>query len=465
VSCENNNIAILGLGKSGRAALTLAVNHKFNVIAVDDSNSPKLQSFADSFSNNPNINFILGERDRKFSSCDEIVISPGISPTSKLGKNAIDSKIPIISELEFGLRYLDAPCLAVTGTNGKTTVTEMTTAILTHAGLNAVSAGNIGVSTSEIACSDSKYDVAVIEASSFQLDNIADFTPVAAALLNIHSDHIDWHSSFENYAKAKFNIFKNLKEDSSCIMNKNLSDMFALIANYKHLKPFTFSIDGNDADIYYNSLSAQLASTIFSSHISASILKNWKKHNIENLLASSALAAKILKNPKDLTEAVRKLIETFHPAPHRQELVAVHEGISFVNDSKSTNPASLIAALGAFSRKQSNICLIAGGLDKKMDFSDVIQHKNKIKAIFLIGDSKKSLVSLWNYDIHCILCDSLEDAVTGAADIAVNGDVVMLSPGCASMDMFENYKERGNVFRSFVLNKIIGEQVNADMLK
>jgi len=451
---NKKNITILGLGKSGRAAVKLALSSGYSVCAVDSNDSDSLREFQRQFADNEKIQFIFGQDNITFPDSEQIVISPGIRPDSTLGLAAASSSVPTISELEFGLSFFNKPYLAVTGTNGKTTVTEMTTKILQHCGLNAVSVGNIGIPASEIALSNSNYDIAVVEASSFQLENTVNFSPRGAALLNIHSDHIDWHKSFDNYSNAKLKIFKNLINSNSSVINYNLLSLFKSAVG-SNFKPFTFSYSSPNADIYYNSEENKIYSHILHLPISTETLKQFSKYNIENILAALSLSSIAIDDKKKLHQATVKLIDCFIPPLHRQELIAIQNGVKYINDSKSTNPLALIAALDASSQKDNSICLIAGGLDKQMDFSDVLKYKNKIKVVFLIGDSKKSLVSLWNYDIHCILCNSLKEAVYAAADFADSGDVVLLSPGCASMDMFENYQERGNVFRNLVLNDII----------
>jgi UDP-N-acetylmuramoylalanine--D-glutamate ligase len=451
---NGKHITVLGLGKSGMAAVELALKKGYSVFAADSRSSDLLNEFRCRFRGNNNIQFSLGRVQIEIPDCSEIVISPGIRPDSDFGRLALASGIPVVSELEFGLRFIDRPYLTVTGTNGKTTVTEMTVQILRNYGMRAAGIGNIGVPVSETALSEEKFDIAVVEASSFQLEYSENLHPAAAALLNIHSDHIDWHKNFTNYSNAKLKMFKNIKKDNCAVINYNMKDSDLL----QGVEPVTFSYESDEADIYYDSGTGGIYSSIFGKPLFCGALRNFSRHNIENILAASALASVVAEEKKLFRTAVQNCIENFTPSPHRQELVAVYNGIKFINDSKSTNPLSLIAALDACAGGDKSVCLIAGGLDKQMDFSDVLKYKNKIKVIFLIGDSKKSLVTLWNYDIHCILCDTFKDAVSGAADFAESGDVVLLSPGCASMDMFENYQERGNVFRNLILNDIIGNK-------
>ena len=450
---NNKRINVLGLGVSGIAAAELAISKGLYVNAIDQGSSDLCKNFMKKMSGNKQITFFIDYTEKSLPDADEIIISPGIRPDSILGQLAINSNIDIISELEFAVRYLDIPYVAITGTNGKTTTTEMTGFISKNSGLRTLLAGNIGLAASEAVLLQSDYDFIIFEVSSFQLEFIKNFSPLAAAILNIDSDHIDWHGTFEAYQQAKFKIFSNSNSSLIRIINYELLSTYAELNIGGKFKPITFSLNNSNADVFYN-LSTRLIQSSFLEKELKLKCDVWAKHNIENLLAAIALTSSFINDPKELRSAVSKLIANFCPAPHRQEIIARKNDVLYINDSKATNPAALIAAVQAFSKRDRDICLIAGGLDKNMDFSDIIKLKNKIKAVFLIGDSKKALVSLWNYDIHCILCNSFEESVLQAASHAKQDEIVLLSPACASMDMFENYKERGDVFRSIVLNDL-----------
>ena len=446
-------INILGLGVSGVATAELAISKGLYVNAIDQGSSDLCKKFMKKMLGNEQITFFTDYIENYLPEADEIIISPGIKPHSYLGQLALNSNIEIVGELEFALRYLEIPYVAITGTNGKTTTTEMTGSISKYSGLRTLLAGNIGLAASEAVLLQFDYDIVIFEVSSFQLEFIKDFKPLAAVILNIDSDHIDWHGSFDAYQQAKFKMFSNSNSASMRIINYDLLSLYSELNTDDNVKAITFSLENINADVFYNSSTDLIQASFMNKDLK---LKGdvWAKHNIENLLAAIALSSSFINEPEKLNCAVSKLISNFSPAPHRQEIIASKNDVLYVNDSKATNPAALIAAVQAFSKRDKDICLIAGGLDKNMDFSNIIKLKNKIKAVFLIGDSKKALVSLWNYDIHCILCNSFEESVLQAASHAKQDEIVLLSPACASMDMFENYKERGDVFRSIVLNDL-----------
>jgi UDP-N-acetylmuramoylalanine--D-glutamate ligase len=425
---------VLGLGVSGMSAVELAATHGIAVTGIDE-NPGKLNT------NNKKTTIITNFNCDKLPDADLIIISPGIADNSRLGKLAADSGVPVISELDFASRFAKVPIIAVTGTNGKTTVTEMTNMLLE----NSVAAGNIGYPLSS-AVEDKKAGTLVVEVSSFQLEKSPSFTPNAAVILNISSDHIDRYANFAEYKWTKFNIFRNIANSADMIINYNLLDDWkkwnsSLEKPHKSL-PLTFSAEESNADISRTGEVVHLQSMeIGDADISSSEIRGI--HNIENFMAAAALAARIQDD--NLEDRINYLLNNFRISPHRQEIVTVKNGITYVNDSKSTNPDSLIAALKSFGRDK-NICLIAGGLDKDMDFSEIVSHKGKIKKAFLIGESKKMLQKLWAPQISSEICLSLENAIEKAEESASKGDTILLSPGCASMDMFANYKERGDIF-------------------
>ena len=440
-SNEIKKVTVLGLGISGKAAVELAAKHGFSVTAIDEKEGTDLIWDI----NDSNLNRITvrtGFKESTLPNSDLIVISPGISNTSKLGRLASGSGVPIISELDFASRFATSPIVAITGTNGKTTVTEMTEMILD----NAISAGNIGHPLS-LAVEDTSKECLVVECSSFQLEKSPSFSPTTAAILNITSDHLDRYANFAEYRKAKFNIFRNIANCADMIINYNLLCDWQKWAKEVRIpsdqRPLTFSATESEADITCNGSTVSLKA-IGLGDIDISEAEIHGNHNIENFMAAAALASRII-DADFLNDRINLLLRTFRPSPHRQEIIAEKNGIIYVNDSKSTNPDSVISALKRFG-KEKNICLIAGGLNKEMNFSDIKKEAGKIKNTFLIGETKNMLQNLWEPEIHCKICKSLEDAVRKSENSASKGDIILLSPGCASMDMFKNYKERGESF-------------------
>lgn len=449
---NHKKIIILGLGVSGQAALKLAIQKGLSVLAVDENNTPEVTAIKEQYEQK-NVSINPEWKENKFPDADLIVISPGIDKKSQLGKIATHSGIPIISELEFGFYYSRCPILAVTGTNGKTTVTELTTHLLNAAGRKAEAAGNIGVSLSEAAINSEALDFLVVEVSSFQLERCHYFAPCSAALLNVSSDHIDRHLNFTDYSKTKFRIFKNITSQEHMIIRRDLLEAWRSFTD-KRDKPVTFSASDSNADFYLSE--GKTVSLRTNGKIQP--LLNLAEtrlpglHNAENIMASLALVFSVIPSPP--LQIIKKAICEFRTGQHRLELIMKSNGIRYIDDSKATNPDALIAALRSVGKKK-NICLIAGGLDKKMDFSAVLNEADKIKSIFLVGECKKKLATLWEGAINCVIYDSFEDAVLAACSKAESGDVVLLSPGCASMDMFKDYKERGEKFKNLIKRRII----------
>ena len=439
------NIIILGLGISGWAAVELALKKGFKVCAIDEKTSPELEDFTKSHADG-RIDFRLGWDNISLPDADLIVISPGIGSSSPLGQAASRSGIPVISELEFGFRFCKTPILAVTGTNGKTTTTELTCHLLNSIGRKSAVSGNIGIPLSKSVLDPDKYDFLVVETSSFQLDSAANFAPEAAVLLNITSDHMNRYETQKDYAKSKFSVFRNIKSPENKIMRSDLLPYWNEFFPGAE-KPVTISCSDETADYYFDrngeiKIGGKSFIRLSETHLLGA-------HNAENLMASLALVFSVVPEPP--IELLKKGICGFRTGPHRLEIVGKSNGITYINDSKATNPDSLIVALRAVGAK-NNVCLIAGGLDKNMDFAPVLTEKDRLKAVFLVGECKNKLANLWKNDISCVIFKTFENAVIAACDKAEPGDVVLLSPGCASMDMFKDYRDRGHKF-TLIINR------------
>lgn len=363
---------------------------------------------------------------------DIIVASPGVPPlTSNLYKQAAASGKEFIGELELGFRYWKRPVLAITGTNGKTTTTALVEHLLKQCGVNAASAGNIGRPLCDLAA-DKQADVAVVEVSNFQLELAPEFAPDCALLLNIQSDHIDRYADgFAGYYAIKQQIFKNVPEEKSV---RGLS-----FAGYDKCRRVTVQngtlfIDGK----------ALL-------HQDETDLPGLP--NAENLAGAVEL---ILRYDENLVlndlDRFAAAVKSFKRAPHRIEKVGSGKGISFVNDSKGTNPAAVVAALDAIN---TPVVIMLGGLAKGMDFSILKSRKDKIRYAVFYGQDREEIKAVLDGCFTGIDTGMDFNAAFNAATAAAKaGDTVLLSPGCASMDMFKNYKERGEKFRELVLNFI-----------
>ena len=446
-----SSVNVLGLGKSGVSAAKLADRLGLRISAFDEKEPADMQALSKEISPDRLQLFPKWIGD-KLPSCSLNVVSPGISKDSALWKAAVNSGAEIVSELEFAYRFLEAPIIAITGTNGKTTTTEMLSFLLGKEGMRAPSAGNIGVPLSDFASSCEKYDIIVVEVSSFQLENCTSFAPVSAALLNITSDHMNRYSDFDDYAATKFRVFNGIRPKENMVIRKDLLPLWKKFLPASP-GPMTFSGTEHDADFHVGNDSRlcieKNGRPCSFMNMSECALKG--VHNAENILAATSMVLSVIPDADPLK--IGKNVCEFRTGPHRMELVAEFNKVKYINDSKATNPDSVVAALNSIAGT-GNVCLIMGGLDKNMDFSTLLQHSGKIKSIFLLGESKKKLANLFEGYIYYKMYDDFEDAVIAASSATEPGDVVLLSPGCASMDMFQDYRERGNKFIEIVNGRI-----------
>lgn len=451
---------VLGLGVSGFAAARLAAEQGGPVVSLDAGDSPGLRERAGALAA-AGVDVRLGWTAAQWPEAAprQAVISPGIAPASVLGRLAAALPCPVISELEFGFRHCACPVLAISGTNGKTTTTELLEHCLRTAGRRVLAAGNIGVALCEAARRSRELDWLAVEVSSFQLESGDRFAPAAAALLNITPDHLDRHGTMSRYAAAKGLLFRNLRRAGQAVLRRDLLDWPEIRAALPRdgSRPILFSGDETAGADWFVRADGMLCRRRpdggATPLVSRQELQLKGRHNLENVLAASALC-ELAGLP---AEAVRPGLTSFHPSPHRLQWVGVDaRGVTYINDSKATNPDALIRALDAVRGEiTGKIVLIAGGLDKKMDFAAVPPHlARQARAVFLIGASKERLAKAWNPVVYCKECDSLAAAVDAAAGMAQPGDAVLLSPACASMDMFVNYADRGNRFCELVKRRL-----------
>ena len=451
---EDMKVLILGLGKSGFAAAMLAKSEKAEVSVLDTgSDDEALIDRAEQLRIN-GIEVHLGWTEKTWNEDDLqlAIISPGIPKNSVLGNLAESLSCEIISELEFGFRYTKCPVLAVTGTNGKTTTVELTTHCLSGAGKQVLAAGNIGLPLSKACLQSHELDYIVVEASSFQLEHVARFAPLAASCLNITSDHMDRYESQTEYLQTKLAIFDQLQDSGKAIIRQDLWVQEALrkYPLFATGPPVIFTSDTDNKEAEYF-----LDAEGFLSHRDEEVLERLMhrdemkligRHNVENALVAIALCRQTGLSFETITEQVK----CFEPSPHRLELVLVHQEVTYINDSKSTNPDAMIQAIRTTKemlRDKGELLLIAGGKDKDMNFDSVLSELNEnIKEVFLIGELTKQLNESWKSIVPCRPMDSLDAVVDAVINSASAGDIVLLSPGAASQDMFINYADRGSQF-------------------
>lgn len=428
---------VIGAGASGEAAARLlAATGSREILLVDASDGPGPSACAARLANS-GVRAILGPEALTASvSADLAVISPGIDPRSPLAQNISGRGIPMIAEIELAYRHAKLPVVAITGTNGKTTTTELVTAIINASGPGAVACGNIGLPFSTAVLDPKSAGIFVVETSSFQLEGIVSFRPKVAAWLNFSPDHLDRHASIEEYRTAKLRIFEN-----------QTSDDFAVVNAREQLPPLAASTlrFGNPSQGAHLSIDdSGMIRHADKPILDTSRLALKGAHNHENLMAALGCAVSLGIDP----EGALSVLETFQPGRHRLEFIAERSGVRFLNDSKSTNPDSLARALEAVA---SPVILIAGGKDKGFDFKPVAPLvRQQCAAVFLIGETAGRIASEWP-GVSCRPCSSLAEAVSAARDAAMPDATVLFSPGTSSFDMFRDYADRGDQFRTLVL--------------
>ncbi len=439
-------LVILGAGESGIGAALLGKQKGFEVFVSDGGQIKDIYKQELAVNNIPfeeghrSWNIILG--------ADEIVKSPGIPEKSELMKKVRERGVSVISEIEFAWRFSkDKKIIAITGSNGKSTTTALTYHIFRTAGLNAALVGNIGISYArQVALEPADYYV--IEISSFQLDDIRDFKPDVAILLNITPDHLDRYDyKMENYVASKFRIAMNqTKEDFFIYCKDDPEIRHYLETKPIYSEPIPFSImeplkEGGFIENEQLNIHVKDEPVIMSMYDLA--LKG--KHNLYNSMAAG-IAGRTMDIRK---EKIRESLASFKSLEHRMEYVATVRGVDFINDSKATNVNSVWFALESMERP---VVLIMGGVDKGNDYSairDLV--KEKVKAIICLGVDNRPIHEGLSKDIEVMVnTDNMKDAVAAAFQMSSKGDVVLLSPACASFDLFKNYEERGRQFKEAV---------------
>jgi len=390
---------ILGLGKSGKAVCFFLLSKKKKIVAIDnnlieDDEIRKLKQ------NNVEI---LKDNDIDFNEIQKVIISPGVHPNHEIIKKVKENNIEVIGEIQFAVKYLKNKCIAITGTNGKTTLTKLICHILNENNKKAVALGNVGVSLTAYLNEIKKDEILILELSSFQLETLKTKFIDAAVIINITPDHLDRYKTFQDYALAKLNIIKCLKKNKILFTTKEVIERYFVLNNKINIK--------------------EIKNEVFD--IARQICLDWQISN----------------------DDIDKAIKTFKKIEHRLEFVREINGVCFYNDSKATN---VDAVLYAVKKIAVPIILIAGGVDKGFGYK--IWEKtfsNRVKNIIAIGQSANKIkLELIGFDVQ-ILSD-LESAVKKAFSLAQKNDCILFSPGCSSFDMFKNYEHRGKVFKKIV---------------
>jgi UDP-N-acetylmuramoylalanine--D-glutamate ligase len=444
---KGKKVLVVGLGKSGLAA-ALFLRQRGALVTVSDARS------ADQLTKE--IPALLeagimveagGHGLLTFRRQDLIVVSPGVPLDTPELAQVRSFGLPVIGELELAARFLKGNILAITGSNGKTTTTTLVGEILERAGLPTLVGGNIGVPVVALIDGSTDTSWSVLEVSSFQLESTEQFHPKIAVILNITPDHLDRHGSFENYAQAKERILASQNEQDFVVLNAD-NTRAAASAERAKAQIYRFSIEHSVEKgawleagwvVFRHSPNEAPERIIL---LSAIPLKG--AHNVENVLAA-VVAARLAGAPVD---AIRSAIEAFHAVEHRLEFVATIDGVAFYNDSKATNVDAAAKAIAAF---PGGIHLILGGKDKNSDYTQLAQLlRERVSAVYTIGAAAAKIESQLRGVVSLLSCETLDRAVSSAAAAARPGEVILLAPACSSFDQFENYEQRGSIFKQLV---------------
>ena len=445
---ENKRILVVGMGKSGIAATQALLKLGAVVSVYDRKEEDKIDTQLIQFLRNKNVTCYFGEEPDNTNELDMVVISPGVPLDTGFVQKAKDAGAEVIGELEIAYRVGKGKYIAITGTNGKTTTTTLVGEIFKNSKRKTHVVGNVGVAVISKALCATEEDWLVTETSSFQLETTKYFRPEVSALLNVTPDHMDRHKTLENYAQAKAMIFKNQDESQYFVVNYDDEESYKLVKQCKaKVIPFSrrtvldlgcFVLDG---DIVINNEKGQCIDIC-----SADELKIPGAHNLENVLAASAVSYFAGISP----EVIAKTLREFEGVEHRLEFSGEVDGIRFVNDSKGTNPDASIKAIEAM---KDNIILIAGGYDKGSEYEEFINSfQGKVKHMMLLGKTapkiKETAERLGFSKIT--MCKDMDECVKVAYKLASHGDTVLLSPACASWDMYTCFEQRGEHFKNCV---------------
>lgn len=444
MSQTNQHIVILGAGESGVGAALLAKVKGFSVFVSD---AGKIKEVFQLELDENGIRWEDGGHSEEIEKADVVIKSPGIPSTANVIQGFKKRGISVIGEIEFAARYTRATLIAITGSNGKTTTTHLTHHVLQKGGLRVEMAGNMGESLARKVCNDKQPDVFVIELSSFQLEDMFDFKAHISVLLNITPDHLDRYDyNMENYARAKFRIAQNQTATDYFIYNADdpvIAQYITQCAGQAQKVPFSIHKEIENGGFATNE---QLIITIKNKLImSIHELALKGKHNTQNSLVAG-IAGRIMEIRK---ESVRESLADFTNVEHRLEFVAKVNGIEFINDSKATNINSTWYALESMDKPT---VWIVGGVDKGNDYDELMALvKEKVKAIICLGTDNAKIIETFANAVPTIVeASSALEAVVYGYRLAQNGESVLLSPACASFDLFENYEDRGQQFKAAV---------------
>jgi UDP-N-acetylmuramoylalanine--D-glutamate ligase len=447
IELKGKKVLVVGLGKSGLAAALFLRRRGAHVTVSDVRSAEALAKDIPALLEEGIMVEAGGHGLLTFRRQDLIVVSPGVPLNTPELAQVKSFGLPVIGELELAARFLKGKMLAITGSNGKTTTTALVGEILENAGMPTLVGGNIGVPVVALIDQSTDETWSVLEVSSFQLESTDQFHPSIAVILNITPDHLDRHGSFENYARAKERIFAAQDKNDCVVLNAD-NARAAAAASQSPAQVYWFSIEHpveqgawveNGAVVYRP---AKGAATEKIMPLSGIPLKG--AHNVENVLAA-VCAARLAGAPAD---AIAEAVGAFQAVEHRLEFVAKINGVEYYNDSKATNVDATAKAVAAFF---SGVHLILGGKDKGSDYTQLAELlQARVRAVYTIGTAAAKIESELRGVVSIHSCETLDNAVTAAANAARPGEVVLLAPACSSFDQFENYEHRGRIFKELV---------------
>ncbi len=437
---KSGYVLVVGLGLTGMSVVRYMKSQGYDVVIVDSREEPPfMENARQEF---PDIEIVTGQFDEAlFMGATRIVVSPGVSLKEEAIKHATSQGVEVVGDIELFAQAVEMPVIAVTGSNGKSTVVKLLGEMARTAGINAIVSGNIGVPVLDVI--DAEADMFILELSSFQLETLSSLKPVSAAVLNVSPDHMDRYDSYDEYVKSKQRIYQNCKV---AVINCDDPEVLEMQRGHKFVRGFTLDEPGHgnfglrefNGETWLCKGGQKL--------IAEKAIKLSGRHNTANALAALALGEAANLPMADMLITLTR----FSGLPHRTQWVAEIEGVDWVNDSKGTNVGASIAAINGVQTRNSLI-LIAGGISKDQDFTPLLEAaRGKVRAIVLIGKDAPVIEQAISGEIPSFYAKDMADAVKISADLAHPGDTVLLSPACASFDMFNGYEHRGEVFVSEV---------------
>jgi len=444
IELKGKHVTVIGLARSGIAAAKLAQEVGANVFFSDATDSTLVKkgySELEKYGINGEIN---GHTDEIYNA-DLWVISPGVSKDAVIIQNAQSKDIPIVSEIEFASWFTQAPILAITGSNGKTTTAHMLFEMCKTDDIHPVLSGNVGNAFANVVRNDltipDKKRVHILEISSFQMEFIHNFKPFISLFLNLTPDHLNRYNDMDDYVTTKMNMWSNQTIDDILVFNAD-DELLAKRISPAQATKVPFSLK-SDAKVLFKLNATKVYDKEHATLINLDEIALPGKHNLSNYLGSATSASLLGIAPSRISQVMK----TFCGVPHRLENVGTVKGVTYINDSKATNVDAVKVALDSFN---CPILLILGGRDKGGDFLSLYPHTHSVKEVLTIGESEEAITTELGDAVRLRSCGSLMSAVEFAHSNAHPGDVVLLSPGCASFDQFDNFEHRGNVFRELV---------------